>query len=124
MSSPQNRPFAQQPESFVHSLLGAQDISALAFIAEGHLRRMGLRLVMLTVTPEGLSTRRGVGQDAVSTARPQPDANQRRAGWTWITRQSADWPLGREVMMQACLADADLVGNIRIAKAIEPTLLH
>ncbi len=31
---------------------------------------IALRLVMLTVTPEGLSTRRGVGQDAVSTARP------------------------------------------------------
>ena len=43
MPSPKNRPFVQQPESFVHALLGAQDIAALAFIADGHLRRMGLR---------------------------------------------------------------------------------
>ena len=43
MPSPHNRPFVQEPESFVHALLGAQDISTLAFIADGHLRRMGLR---------------------------------------------------------------------------------
>ena len=42
MSSTLNRPFAQEPESFVHALLGAQDISTLAFIAAGHLRRLGL----------------------------------------------------------------------------------
>src|SRR3990167_1242867 len=43
MPNPQNRPFVQEPESFMHALLGAQDISTLAFIADGHLRRMGLR---------------------------------------------------------------------------------
>ncbi len=47
MPSPQNRPFVQEQESFVHALLGAQDISTVAFIADGHLRRMGLRDVRL-----------------------------------------------------------------------------
>lgn len=43
MPSPKSRPFVQEPESFVRALLGAQDISTLAFIADGHLRQMGMR---------------------------------------------------------------------------------
>ena len=43
-----NRPRLQEkPESFVHALLGAQDISTLAFIAVSHLRAMGLRELQL-----------------------------------------------------------------------------
>ena len=47
MASQLNRPFVQEPESFVHALLGAQDISTLAFVADGHLRRLGLRELRL-----------------------------------------------------------------------------
>src|SRR5207342_518560 len=45
-SSKLNHPLAE-PESFVHSLLAAQDISTLAVVAARHFHALGLRQVQL-----------------------------------------------------------------------------
>src|SRR4249919_1811062 len=47
MASQLSRPLAQEPESFLHSLLAAQDISTLAFIAVRQLHALGLRQAQL-----------------------------------------------------------------------------
>ena len=47
MASQITRPFAVESESFVHSLLAAQDISALAFIATRQLLDLGLEQAQL-----------------------------------------------------------------------------
>src|SRR4249919_2216784 len=47
MASQLSRPLAQEPESFLHSLLAAQDISTLAYIAARQLQALGLRQAQL-----------------------------------------------------------------------------
>src|SRR4249919_1888413 len=47
MASQLSRPLAQEPETFLHSLLAAQDISTLAIIASRQLQALGLRQAQL-----------------------------------------------------------------------------
>ena len=47
MASQLSRPLAQEPETFLHSLLAAQDISTLAVIAARQLQALGLRQAQL-----------------------------------------------------------------------------
>src|SRR5436189_142050 len=73
MASQLSRPLAQEPESFLHSLLAAQDISTLAVIAARQLHALGLRQAQLVWNHEPspsapLHTSNDVPPDAATLA--------------------------------------------------------